>query len=188
MQNPTDSTADMKYFKELKQNISLIIGKFTQLFSKLDFISDQLADLYDSVPKNQKTILDKEESLLTVARHTLGSIDLVDLEDPTPKGEDDFIAYTAQAAQFYDFFEKEAMRAIKMQHDWWFTNAENWDQTMFGRGTSNGIQLILDRIKELKDLHIQKLKKEEEPKAGSRESILARLQVGSDEPIDEQAN
>ena len=156
----------MKFIKELKQNI-------LTLLQRSGFMSDQLADIYDLL-KN-KTETDKTVPLLVVARHTLGSIDVSDITNPDDKTPEDYLEYTAQAAQFLKFFENEAKWIMKLQHDWWFTNADGENQMYFGRGTTNGIQLLLERFKLLRDAHIQGNKKEEEPPIGSREEILERL-------------
>ena len=73
---------------------------------------------------------------------------------------------------------------MKLQHDFWYTQGENWEQTLFGRGTTNGIQLILDRFELLRNKVLEKNKKKEEPDLGSREDILARLQVGSESELE----
>ena len=164
----------MKFIKELKQNILTIL-------QRSGFMSDQLADIYDLL-KNKK---DETPALLVVARHTLGSIDVSDITNPDDKTPEDYLEYTAQAAQFLKFFENEAKWIMKLQHDYWFTQADGENQMYFGRGTTNGIQLLLDRFKLLRDAHIQGNKKEEEPPLGSREEILAKLQVGSVDPVDE---
>ena len=165
----------IKFFKELKINI-------VTLLQRSGLISDQLADIYDLLKNKEET--NKTSSLLIVARHTLGSIDVSDVEDPDKQGDDDYLAYCARAAQFYDLLEKEAEHLIKLQHDYWFRQADGESQMYFGRGTSNGIQLTLDRFAKLKDTYLEKTKKEEKAPIGSREDILASLQVGVEEPVD----
>lgn len=165
----------MKFIKELKQNITFIL-------TRLGLITDQLSDIYDLLKNKKET---DTPSLLVIARHSLGSIDISDITNPDNKPQKDYAEYTAQAAQFYNFFKQEAEWMMKLQHDYWFTQADGENQMYFGRGTMNGIQLLLQRFEKLKDTHLENIKPKEEPPLGSRESILAKLQVGSDDPIDE---
>lgn len=168
----------MKFFQELKQNIKDILVNIKFILSFLHRVEDVLY----RVEKQQ------EPPLLTVARHTLGSVDLRDISDPDGIDEKDYTEYTARAVQFYDFFEKEAKWMMKLQHDWWFTNSDSWEQTMFGRGTINGIQLLLDRFGKLKNDYTERTKKEPEPSIGSRDDLLKKLQVeGSDDLAKEMA-
>ena len=169
----------IKFFKELKQNI-------LTLLQRSGFMSDQLADIYDLLKNKTEAI--PTAPLLVVARHTLGSIDVSDIEDPDKQSDEDYLSYCARAAQFYDLLEKEAKYMVKLQHDYWFTQAEGESQMMFGRGTSNGIQLMLDRFEKLKNIYIDKTKIEEKPEIGSREDILASLQVRSNESEDAEVN
>lgn len=157
----------MKFFRELKQNIQDILATVKATLGYLHRVDD----LLHRVEKQA------EPPLLTVARHTLGSIDLKDVSDPDGIDEKDYTEYTAKAGQFYDFFEKEAKWMMKLQHDYWFTQSNNWEQTMFGRGTTNGIQLLLDRFTKLKHEYTARTTKTTEPSMGSREDILKKLQV-----------
>ena len=150
----------LTFFRELKQNIQNILITLHRVEEFLHRVEKKV-----------------ESPLLTVARHTLGSIDLKDISDPDGIDEKDYTEYTARAVQFYDFFEKEAKWMMKLQHDWWFTNSENFEQTMFGRGTTNGIQLLLDRFTKLKDEYTARTITQPEPSMGSREDILKKLQV-----------
>lgn len=164
----------MKFIKELKDKINEILITTKTTLSFLHRVEKLLHRVEKSV----------EPPILTIARHTLGSIDLKDVTNPDNKAPEEYVEYTAQAMQFYNFFEKEAEWIMKLQHDYWFTHADGENQMYFGRGTTNGIQLLLDRFKLLKDTHLQNIKKEEELPLGSREEILARLQ-GSNEPVNE---
>ena len=165
----------MKFFKEIYKKFNLLYDYCTDILDIVVGINQSLNELR----KKQK---EEAPAILTVARHTLGSIDLKDITDPDGIDEADYTEYMARAVQFYDFFEKEAKWMMKLQHDYWFTSSENWEQTMFGRGTTNGIQLMLDRFSKLSNEYTARTTKEKEPPIGSHDDILKKLQVeGSDD-------
>lgn len=179
----------MKFLKELKLKLENIYAQTTAILRIVVNFDSKLDRLALKSTQNEDKSMQKADNLLMIARHTLGSIDLKDISDPDEMDEASYNEHLARVVQLYEVFEKEARWIMKLQHDFWFTNSNSWEQTMFGRGTSNGIQLILDRFQLLKDKHLQKTTKVEEPPIGSREDILARLQVeGSSNLADEMAN
>ena len=159
----------MKFIRELKNKIDTILTNTGEILRLLKQVAQ---------PK-------KESELLTVARHTLGSIDISDITDPDNLPEADYKEYVATAFGIHSMIQKELKWIMKLQHDFWFTQSDGWDQTLFGRGTTNGIQLIVDRFELLKNKHLENTKPIEEPELGSREDILAKLQVRSDIPSEE---
>lgn len=168
----------MKYFKDLKEKIDDIL---LHVKTTLDILH-RVGTLLHKVEKQI------EPPELTIARHTLGSIDLKDITDPDGMKEDDYKLHIAGAAQAYSILEKEAKWMIKLQHDFWFTSADGENQMMFGRGTTNGIQLLLDRLELLKNKHIERITPEKEPEIGSTEDILAKVQSSRSDTGGEDGN
>ncbi len=179
----------------MKKIYLIIKEKFTTLFDQVEALvrisvnsKNDIGRVQTSLDKLNQQVNDKNKQevapSLVVARHILGSIDITDITDPDAEISDEtYGEYVARAAQFYSMLEKEAKWMMKLQHDFWFTQASDHEQTMFGRGTFNGVDLFLERFKLLRDKHLERTKKPVEEPLGSREDILARLQVDrSDQP------
>ena len=97
---------------------------------------------------------------LTLLKHQLGSVDLKDLDDKD-MSEGDRREYCASISGIYPRLEKDIKKFLHEQLMFMSNNAENWDQVIFGRGTFNGLDLLLTHWKKASAEHMERLKPEE---------------------------
>lgn len=97
---------------------------------------------------------------LTLLKHQLGSLDLSDLpkEDMT---ESERKEYCASISGIYPRLEKDMKKLLHEQLMFISNSAENWDQVIFGRGTFNGIDLLLNHWKRASDEHTANIQPKE---------------------------
>lgn len=116
------------------------------------------------------TIIQKEEPKKNLAfflanRHYLGSINTTDgdeyLETCT---ESERREYETQASLIFNnsVFKREVKRLLALQANFIASESEDWEQTLMGRGTINGIGLFEDRFALLNSRHLENIKRPEE--------------------------
>lgn len=91
---------------------------------------------------------------LELQRHILGSVDLVDLVD-TLESEQERKDYCAAIFAVYPRIEKDLKRFMHTQLLFSSMQAETWEQTLFGRGTFNGLSLVLEHWRKAQAEHIE---------------------------------
>src|SRR3989304_1853024 len=96
---------------------------------------------------------------LEVMRHILGSIDLKDVEEEMT--ESDRKDYCAAISAVFPRLEKDIKRFLHAQLMYASNQAENWEQVIFGRGTFNGMALLLEYWKQINNKHISDTKEKE---------------------------
>jgi hypothetical protein len=107
----------------------------------------------------------KEESRLepTIAlqRNLLGSIDLSDL-DNSEETEQERKDYCAAIFAIYPRIEKDLKKFMYEQLLFSSNQAVSWEQVIFGRGTFNGLSLMLEHWKLAQAEHIANVTNKDE--------------------------
>ena len=85
------------------------------------------------------------ESTLALQRHLLGSIDFSDIEENEQMSETERKAYCAAIFAVFPRLEKDLKKALYDQLMFVSNEAQTWEQVLFGRGTFNGISLMLEK-------------------------------------------
>lgn len=98
---------------------------------------------------------------LKLQRHLLGSIDLSDIEEKE-LSESERKAYCAAIFAAFPRLEKDIKKLQYEQLVFQANTAENWEQVLFGRGTFNGLDLILDLWRRASNEHIASAKGNQE--------------------------
>lgn len=89
---------------------------------------------------------------LDLIRRTCGSISVRDLlADIT---ELEHLRSEASTIASKPLFKEELERMIAKQLEWMNMETANWEQVIFGRGTVNGIRLILEHFETLHNDHV----------------------------------
>lgn len=99
-----------------------------------------------------------------VNRHYLSSVTLKDLDE-----QEDFFrsmqesekkAYVANASLIYSnpVFLQEVRRIFGAQALFVAAQSQNWDQSLVGRGTINGVGLVEDQFRKLHSIHLENVK------------------------------
>lgn len=117
--------------------------QFNILNSKLGILLSKLSE---------KKITD-----VALMRELLGSIKLSDLEDKEMT-ENERKEYCASISAVYPRIEKDIKKFLQSQIEWTVTKAEDWKQTIFGRGTFNGMDLLLNHWSKANEEHLERLK------------------------------
>ena len=102
------------------------------------------------------------EPTIALQRNLLGSIDLSDIEDDKELSEADRRAYCAAIFAIYPRLEKDLRNFLHKQLIFSSMEARNWDQVIFGRGTFNGISLLLELWEKAAKEHEANSKPEED--------------------------
>lgn len=103
----------------------------------------------------------KKEPSLELMRHLLGSVDLSDVEEDKEMSEGDRRDYCSAINAVFPRLEKDIKQFLYTQLMFNSNNAETWDQVIFGRGTFNGIDLLLQHWSKANQEHIGRSKPEE---------------------------
>ena len=112
---------------------------------------------------------DKELSLEAM-RHLLASIDLSDVEEDM--NENERKEYIAAISAVFPRLEKDIKRFLHLQLMFVSNNAQDMNQISFGRGTFNGMDLLLNHWKKAHFEHTAKGAPEEE---GDKYSPIVEL-------------
>lgn len=109
---------------------------------------------------NSKLDLLKSKPDIVLMRHMLGSIDLSDVkEEEMTEGQRAEYCNTISAV--YPVLEKDIKRLLYAQLMFASNQAETWDGVIFGRGTFNGMDILLEHWKKAYDEHIAKTRPKE---------------------------
>jgi hypothetical protein len=90
---------------------------------------------------------EKKDLSLKAIRHLLASVDLSDLEEPKDMSEQERKTYCAQIFAVFPILEKDIKRFLYSQLMFVCNEASNMDEVSFGRGTFNGMDLLLEHWK-----------------------------------------
>jgi len=84
---------------------------------------------------------------LKLMRHMLASIDLSDVEEEKDMTESERAAYCATIFAVFPRLEKDIKEMLYKQLMFVNNEAADWSQVVFGRGTFNGMDLLLEKWK-----------------------------------------
>jgi uncharacterized protein (UPF0305 family) len=103
------------------------------------------------------------EKITENTRHVLGSINLSDVVDINSFTPADKLNYLKEAEGVYqnEVFQNELKVMVQTQLEFIGLNAKNYDEVIMGRGTMNGIDLMLERFSALHNEYIQAIKPED---------------------------
>lgn len=110
-----------------------------------------------------------KEPTIALQRNLLASIDLSDTEDEL--SETDRRAYCAAIFAVFPRLEKDIKKLLNEQLLFSANQADTWEKVIFGRGTFNGMALLLEKWKEASAEHIANSKTEEFDKTNSLPEI-----------------
>lgn len=85
----------------------------------------------------------KENSSIMLMRHLLGSISLDDIEADEEMTEEERKDYCAAISAVFPRIEKDIKKFLHVQLMYSANQAEDWEKVIFGRGTFNGLALLL---------------------------------------------
>lgn len=102
----------------------------------------------------------KIDNSLEVIRHELASIDLSDIGDEEMT-ENERKEYMAAISAVFPRLEKDIKRFLHAQLMFISNNAQDMNQISFGRGTFNGMDLLLNHWRKAHEEHTIKEPKEE---------------------------
>ena len=145
-----DVPRNKQEFKELHYNPVDKVWESRDVVKATQFVDE----------KSEYDICEDELDTLTLLKHQLGSIDLKDLE-MGDMSESERKEYVASINAIYPRLEKDTKKMLHEQLMFMSTEAENWDQIIFGRGTFNGIDLLLNHWKKASNEHEERLKPED---------------------------
>lgn len=96
-------------------------------------------------------------------RHVLGSINLSDLVDVNLLTPTDKLNYLKEAEGMFQntTFQNELKTMIQAQLEFIALNAANYEEVIMGRGTMNGLSLMLERFSTLHNEYKQATKLED---------------------------
>ena len=94
-------------------------------------------------------IFNKSATLLN--RHQLGSLDLSDAREELSENEQK--ERSASIATSYKYIELSIKKLIIVQQEFMANQCENESQLLFGRGTTNGLSLVLEEMQSYKLQH-----------------------------------
>lgn len=117
-----------------------------------------------------------DKQSLKLIRHQLGSIDLSDVkEEETELSETKRRAYCAAIFAVYPRLEKDIKKMLYLQLMFNSNEAGDWSQVIFGRGTFNGMDLLLSKWKKAQAEHLANLKENEEDKPKDKTNPMPEL-------------
>lgn len=151
--------------------IDLIFGIPRAIYNKIaSFFKDvdRLKDIQKNLAQihNQQLIdsLNKDERLTTtdLLRHQLGSINLKDVRDKKELTENERKNYVANVAASFKLIESDIKELIIAQEEFIATQATSWDQVLVGRGSINGLYLLLEKYEKAFLEHQDNIKPKDE--------------------------
>lgn len=111
---------------------------------------ERLEEIAGEIAKEKKA----PEPSITLLRHQLGSIDLSDVKEDEEMTEAERREYCAAIFAVFPRLEKDIKKFLYQQLMFSSNNATTWEQVIFGRGTFNGIDLLLDHWQKAQAEHI----------------------------------
>ena len=105
--------------------------------------------------------MSKEFNLKTLKliRHQLGSVDLSDIEEKE-MSETETKDYNASISAVFPRLEKDIKALLHEQLMFIANQADTWDRVVFGRGTFNGMDILLEKWKSAHIAHAAKVGEE----------------------------
>jgi len=86
----------------------------------------------------------KKDSSIEIMRHLLSGIDLSDINDEKEMSESERKEYCAAIFAVFPRIEKDIKKFLYEQLLFSSNQAETWEGVIFGRGTFNGMSLLLE--------------------------------------------
>lgn len=87
------------------------------------------------------------DKTIELQRHLLGSIDLSDVEDAKELSEEEKRARVDIIGAAFPFIERDIKKFLYEQLMFSSNQALDWEQVLVGRGTFNGMDLLLEHWK-----------------------------------------
>ena len=97
--------------------------------------------------------MDKDSLILQ--RHLLGSIDLSDIKDEEMT-EAERRDYCAAISAVFPRIEKDIKKLLYAQLMYSSNQAEDWEKVIFGRGTFNGLAILLESWRQANSEHLKR--------------------------------
>lgn len=102
------------------------------------------------------------DETLKLQRHLLGSIHLSDVEQSEEITEEERKVYCSVIYAVYPRLEKDIKQFLHQQLMFSANSAETWEQVIFGRGSFNGLSLLLEHWQKASSEHMAHAKKEDD--------------------------
>ena len=99
------------------------------------------------------------KSATLMNRHQLGSIDLSDIKEELTENEQK--ERNANIANSYKYIEPTIKKLLIAQQEFMAKQCENENQLLFGRGSINGIAVVLEELRSYKLAHEELTKPQE---------------------------
>jgi len=99
------------------------------------------------------------KSVTLMNRHQLGSIDLPDIKEELTENEQK--ERNANIANSYKYIEPTIKKLLIAQQEFMAKQCENENQLLFGRGSINGIAVVLEELRSYKLAHEEETKPQE---------------------------
>jgi len=113
-----------------------------------------------------KETLEKSAELIKILRKKLGSINIDDLKEPHYTDAEE-MQRCNDAEIFYEKYMKPVLKSLEQEQlEWIGQKALNNDHLVFGRGTINGIYLIMDWFEKKVARSRSRFQTEEKPLPG----------------------
>jgi hypothetical protein len=105
----------------------------------------------------------KKKNIIETTRHCLGSINLSDMVVVDSLTPTDRLNYLKDAEGVFQnqVFQNELKMMVQAQLEFIGLNAANYEEVIMGRGTMNGIDLMLERFSALHNEYRQAIKPED---------------------------
>jgi len=100
---------------------------------------------------------------LKLLQHQLGSISLDDIEEED-MSDAERKEYCSTISAVFPRLEKDIKRFLYSQLMFMSNNAQNWDQVIFGRGTFNGMDILLNHWRQAHTEHQDQIREVNSPK------------------------
>jgi hypothetical protein len=118
----------------------------------------------------------KEDLSLKAIRHMLCSIDLSDIDqDKKELSEADRMAYCSAIFAVFPRIEKDIKELLYEQLMFVNNNAQDWNQVVFGRGTFNGMDLLLEKWRKASIEHEANSKDKKEEKKFDKSNPISEI-------------
>jgi len=96
-----------------------------------------------------------DQESIKLIRHSLASIDLSDVEHKE-ESETERKEYCAAISAIFPRLEKTLKRFLYAQLMYASNEAETWERVIFARGTFNGLDIILEHLKQAHNEHMER--------------------------------
>ncbi len=103
----------------------------------------------------------KQELSSSLMRHLLGSISFEDVEEDKEMTEGERKEYCASISAVFPRIEKDIKKFLYAQLMFSSNQADDWERVIFGRGTFNGLDILLEHWRKAHVEHSEKIKPKE---------------------------